>query len=191
MLRSFCPAASRSRFSCENCLGTDDRANLQHAGDGFCVNARDAMDGKGVLSHDRFKAMAEYGSGVPRLPYIYQGRLGRNAGDRCRLRHGAGNRSDTIFEPFSLPPRKSAKSTGMGMAVLHGIIKSGAGHILIDTAPGQGTTFRLLFHQLVDAASKPTTAIESCICKPDMARGAGMCWWWMMSCSWRSTWANR
>jgi PAS domain S-box-containing protein len=58
---------------------------------------------------------------------------------------GAGMDTGTlqrIFDPFF-----STKFTGrgLGLAAVMGIVESHQGHIRIQTAPGQGTTFRILF----------------------------------------------
>ncbi len=48
-----------------------------------------------------------------------------------------------LFEPF-FSTKEVGKGTGMGLAVTHGVVHRVGGHILIDTAPGSGTTVRLL-----------------------------------------------
>jgi CheY-like chemotaxis protein len=56
----------------------------------------------------------------------------------------------------------------MGLAMVHGIVHDYGGHLLVDSRPGEGSSFRILLKPLNDAA--PVAAAE----EPDAGRAGGM-----------------
>jgi len=73
---------------------------------------------------------------------------------------------DRIFEPF-FSTKSPLKGSGMGLAVVHGIVKSHGGSIEVFSRPGQGSTFQIYLPILDDQAAESRTE------KPEPVPGGG------------------
>ena len=113
----------------------------------LCTNAAHAMEESGgvleiVLApvSESERPAAEIGTGLPEGPLL---RLTvRDTG------HGMSREiREKIFEPY-FTTKEVGKGTGMGLAVVHGIVKSHEGAIQVISQPGEGARFDILLPRL-------------------------------------------
>jgi PAS domain S-box-containing protein len=118
----------------------------------LAVNARDAMHGGGTLTirtsnatfrDDPFSRRAP----VPPGSYVMLEIADQGAGmdDATKSR---------IFEPF-FTTKEKGKGTGLGLSTVYGIVNQSGGHVWADSAPGEGTTFRICLPRVVEEAEGP------------------------------------
>jgi PAS domain S-box-containing protein len=106
------------------------------------INSRDAMgdSGKIIISTNNviFQENASIaGFNVPAGNYIELTVSDTGSGiEEELIQH--------IFEPF-FTTKEAGKGTGLGLAVVHGIVKNHNGFIYCESTPNKGTTFRILF----------------------------------------------
>ena len=116
-----------------------DTAHLGQVIINLVLNARDATPAGGLLTLTTSSVQIEGDVAIART--LPAGRYARLA----VIDTGTGMTPDVrahVFEPF-FTTKEVGKGTGLGMAVVHGIVKQSGGYIDIDTEPGRGTTVRV------------------------------------------------
>ncbi|MGD0191838.1 MAG: ATP-binding protein [Rhizomicrobium sp.] len=137
----------------------------------LCVNARDAFDGhEGVIGISARSATAVEIESLKRGAKAEDERVfgdvpfGRSC---CLLRvedNGPGiepNILDHIFEPFFTTKGKH-RGSGLGLAVVHGVVEAAGGACHLRSGPGRGTTFSIFFPCALETETSPEpSALES------------------------------
>ncbi len=155
-------------------VGENIRVELQLAADGLLVkldptgleqilmnfvsNARDAMPDGGLLTIRTQRVAADAA--------FLKTHTKARPGDYIRLSiRDSGMGMDPalaahIFEPF-FTTKQQGKGTGLGLAVVYGLVEQHDGFVEVESSPGQGTGFHVYLPMqtgTVDAIAQPTKA---------------------------------
>jgi len=132
--------ACETRFPDQPLTVLADSHQIEQVLMNFATNARDAMPRGGTFSitveqtilNAEFTAAHGFGKSGP-YAMLTASDNGCGMDEETR---------DRIFEPF-FTTKGVGKGTGLGLAVVYGIIKQHEGYINVYSEPGKGTTFRL------------------------------------------------
>jgi signal transduction histidine kinase/ActR/RegA family two-component response regulator len=120
------------------------------------VNARDAMPLGGHIEIETKDVVLDEGS--PSLP------AGSGGGRFVMLAvtdTGTGMSADVrakMFDPF-FTTKPAGKGTGLGLSTVYGIVQQSGGSIVASSEPGRGTSLRIYFPRVADAA--PAQAVQA------------------------------
>jgi PAS domain S-box-containing protein len=129
-----------------------DPTQLEVAILNLAINARDAMPDGGTLTFSSRKVRI---SGDPELA----------DGDYVELTisdTGSGMPADVAeraFEPF-FTTKEVGKGTGLGLSMVYGMARQSGGTARIESAPGEGTSVRLLFRKAEEVVGEAAIAPE-------------------------------
>ena len=134
-----------------------DRNHIEQVIMNLATNARDAMPRGGMLTitlertevDNELVAAHGYGK-AGGYAVITFADTGKGMDEETRRR---------IFEPF-FTTKEVGKGTGLGMAVVYGIIRQHDGYINVESEPGLGTTFKVYLPLIESAAHLEETATD-------------------------------
>jgi len=118
-----------------------DTVQLEQVLVNLCINARDAMNGVGIVHVSVRSVFVD--------DAVCASCRNRITGDFVELAvrdEGPGIAPEVlerVFEPF-YSTKAVGKGTGMGLAVVHGVVHEHGGHVVVDTGRGRGTAFRIV-----------------------------------------------
>jgi PAS domain S-box-containing protein len=155
LLRATLPAglelAMRAQPDVPNVRG--DRTQMHQVLMNLCSNSWQAMEGPvgriDIVLARVTAAAGELGAGIAPGVYARMSVIDTGRGmDEATL--------ERIFDPF-FTTKAVGEGTGLGLAVVDGIVKRHGGAIAVHSAPGQGSTFDLYFPAVEAAAETPAT----------------------------------
>jgi PAS domain S-box-containing protein len=159
LLRSSLPATLELRTELDEALPPvpADPVQVEQVLMNLCINARDAMDGAGTVAVS--VRAAEYGRATcascrQRVSGRFVELAVRDTGVGIEPRV-----LDRMFDPF-YSTKQVGKGSGMGLAMVHGIVHQHGGHVLVESEPGKGAEFRVLFEWPTGAPAGRAQAAE-------------------------------
>ncbi|PTY05176.1 hypothetical protein DB347_17055 [Opitutaceae bacterium EW11] len=135
-----------------------DPSQIQQVLLNLTINARDALDegGRVVLS----TSLRDVGPEMERRPQeMAPGRyVVLTVSD-----NGCGMDAETqahLFEPF-FTTKEQGKGTGLGLALVYGVVQQSGGFIFVRSAPGQGSTFEIFLPEVREPAQPVAAPLPS------------------------------
>jgi len=158
LLRASIPTSIEIRQAIEPNLGTVevDQTEIHQVLMNLCTNALHALEETGGVLEVGLEQVVltekEISSNDDITPGDYLQLTVADTG------HGMDRETlERIFDPY-FTTKSVGEGTGLGLATVHGIVKDHQGSISVSSAPGRGTTFRLLFPVIAGVSeSRPET----------------------------------
>ena len=150
----------KQNIACDTYVVFADPTQMHQVIMNLCTNAGHAMREKGGVLSAGLDAL-ELDETLINKTYD-----GLNPGRYLRLTvsdTGHGMTSDVvehIFEPY-FTTKEKGEGTGLGLAVVHGIVKSHNGMVIVISKPGQGSTFEVLLPLMAMESQEPVADLPS------------------------------
>ena len=177
LLRASLPAGVQLRavLAEQPLLVRADATQVQQVLMNLCSNAWHALPPEGGTIEVGFDALPSEGAARPGTVqragcpvHLWVRDSGSGMDDATRAR---------IFEPF-FTTKPVGRGTGLGLAVVHGIVSEHGGSIAVDSAPGRGSTFHVYLPCGEEAAARvgqPPAAAAGAAAAPAVARAHILC----------------
>ena len=181
LLRASIPSTIEIRQEITQDVGTvlGDPTQLQQVLLNLCTNAAHAMHVTGGRLEVRLEAVVVDAPMITQHPELQPGP------SVCITVTDTGHGIppevlERIFEPF-FTTKGPGEGTGMGLALVHGIITDHGGAVLVDSAVGQGTTFTIYLPRSAEPAQNEASRMRllGLACSLDR-----VCSSWMTKPSW-------
>ena len=134
----------------ESPLAEVDAVQIEQVLFNLCINSREAVKANGrirVSLHDGRRSGWRCASCRAEVPAGQWLEIGV-ADDGCGITPEV---LDRMFDPF-YSTKELGRGSGMGLAMVHGIVHDHGGHLLVETTPGAGATFRVMLPPAIAAA---------------------------------------
>ncbi|MBS1178465.1 MAG: histidine kinase [Proteobacteria bacterium] len=145
-----------------------DAVQLEQVLFNLCLNARDAIDASGLIKVRLRECSGSFTCASCRAQLPLASWVELSVAD-----NGSGIAAGTLermFEPF-FSTKEVGRGSGMGLAMVHGIVHDHGGHVVVETEPQAGSVFRVLLPPAqAEPQSEPAAVAQAPAARPLQAR---------------------